>query len=165
MSIPYMAVGIIIFGLSYGLISGVFLAFSDFIMKSLAVIDPFSGARSMQEINRNVYGSFFLTLLVIMSVTSFCIVLYAYLMLSGLLAFWLICGGAVYFIGVLLVTILGNVPMNQHLDAMDPSLMATQQYWKVYIRDWTRLNHIRTLASSLSCASFFMACLSITSFE
>ena len=45
-----------------GLVAGVFLTFSDFVMRSLAASEAIAGAEAMQEINRKVYGSIFLTL-------------------------------------------------------------------------------------------------------
>ena len=45
-----------------GLVAGVFLTFSDFVMRSLSASEAIAGAEAMQEINRKVYGSIFLTL-------------------------------------------------------------------------------------------------------
>lgn len=41
--------------LAYALIAGVFLAFSDFIMRSLALTSGASGVGTMQVINREVF--------------------------------------------------------------------------------------------------------------
>ncbi|MGB5213773.1 MAG: hypothetical protein WBN88_09045, partial [Anderseniella sp.] len=53
-----------------GLIAGVFLAFSDFVMKALFAASPASGIEAMQLINRKVYGSVFMALLIAMLVIS-----------------------------------------------------------------------------------------------
>jgi hypothetical protein len=42
------------------LVAGVFMAFSDFVMRSLRVAAPGAGIEAMQQINREVYGSVFL---------------------------------------------------------------------------------------------------------
>ena len=45
------------------LVSGVFLAFSDLVMRSLRRASPTVGIEAMQMINREVYGSAFLVAL------------------------------------------------------------------------------------------------------
>ena len=88
--------------ISCGLVAGVFLTFSDLVMKSLAAPRPAGGIECMQVINRKVFKTVFMVLLLGMSA------------LAPLLV-----GGAIYLVGVLLVTLIFNVPMNQRLDALD----------------------------------------------
>ena len=141
------------------LISGVFLAFSDFIMKSLAAAHPASGIQSMQLINRKVYGSVFLALLVGMSVAAVVFAVYAFLNISGPAAMWIIAGSASYVLGVFIVTMVYNVPMNQRLDAMDHTYTETATYWTQYVSSWTSWNHVRTVASAGSAICFQMGSL------
>ena len=47
-------------GLLMALVAGVFLAFSDFVMRSLSDASPRAGIEAMQIINRKVYSSVFL---------------------------------------------------------------------------------------------------------
>lgn len=42
--------------LAYALVGGVFLAFSDFIMRALSVTSGHGGAEAMQAINREVFA-------------------------------------------------------------------------------------------------------------
>ncbi|MEO1162046.1 MAG: anthrone oxygenase family protein, partial [Pseudomonadota bacterium] len=102
-----------------GLIAGVFLAFSDFVMKSLAAASPAGGIEAMQLINRKVYGSIFLLLLVAMLGVAAALALYASVYVTGPAFYWIICGSVLYAVGVFVVTVVFNVPMNQQLDAMD----------------------------------------------
>ena len=48
--------------LAYALVAGVFLAFSDFIMRSLAITSGSGGVEAMQAINREVFRWIFMTL-------------------------------------------------------------------------------------------------------
>ena len=48
--------------LAYALVGGVFLAFSDFIMRALSVTSGYGGAEAMQAINREVFRWVFMTL-------------------------------------------------------------------------------------------------------
>ncbi len=136
------------------LVSGVFLAFSDFVMRSLRRASPTVGIEAMQLINREVYGSAFLVALLGLVPVSGVLAVYAVLRIEGLASGWFVAGAAIYGIGVVLVTMLGNVPMNRRLDLMAAEAVETRDYWQHYARRWTCLNHLRTLASALAAAAF-----------
>lgn len=142
-----------------GLIAGVFLAFSDFVMKSLFAASPAGGIEAMQLINRKVYGSVFMVLLIAMLVTSVALVPYAVVYMTIPAAAWIISGCVLYVIGVFIVTVAFNVPMNQRLDAMNHESTETASYWIVYASSWTLWNHVRTIASAASAVSFLIGCL------
>ena len=145
--------------LTCGLVSGVFLAFSDFVMKSLAATTPASGIESMQVINRKVYGSIFLVL--VLGSAALCLLLsgYAFLRISDSVAAWIIAGGVIYLVGVFLVTIVFNVPMNERLDVMDAYSPETVSYWATYLTSWTYWNHIRTISSIGSTICLLVSCI------
>lgn len=138
------------------LIGGVFLTFSDFVMRSLAASQPVAGAEAMQEINRKVYRSVFLSLFFAMTVGAVLLIA-AGVAIAGPEAPWLIGGGATYLTGVFGVTVFGNVPMNKRLDAMPLADAATLDYWRDYADRWTRLNHIRTISSATAAIAFLIA--------
>lgn len=142
-----------------GIIAGVFMAFSDFVMRSLSAASPVVGIQSMQLINRKVYGSVFLVLLLGMAPVSAAIATYAYTSLSGPAASWLITGGAIYVLGVFVVTMAGNVPMNKRLDGMDKDTPASTAYWAIYAKVWTNWNHLRTVASAGSAFCYLVGAL------
>ncbi len=142
-----------------GLVSGVFLTFSDFVMKSLAAANPAGGIESMQIINRKVFKTVFMVLLLGMSALSPLLIGYAYLYVSGSASSWVIAGGASYLAGVFLVSLVFNVPMNQRLDAMDYSGADAATYWKTYVPSWTFWNHIRTISSGGSAICYLVACV------
>lgn len=136
------------------LVAGVFLTFSDFVMRSLAVSAPKSGAEAMQNINREVYRSVFMVLLMGLVPVSAGFLVIAGLGLTGPATPWLVAGSLTYLAGTFLVTAIGNVPMNQRLDRLALADGAAQDYWPDYERRWTRLNHVRTLASGFAAALF-----------
>ena len=138
-----------------GLIAGVFLAFSDFVMKALFAASPASGIEAMQLINRKVYGSVFMALLIAMLVTSVVLVPYTAVYMTSPAVVWIICGCVLYVIGVFIVTVAFNVPMNQRLDAMNHESDETASYWTVYASSWTLWNHVRTIAS-IGCVVCFL---------
>ncbi|MEM7623259.1 MAG: anthrone oxygenase family protein, partial [Planctomycetota bacterium] len=44
-------------------------------------------------------------------------------------------------------TAAGNVPLNNRLDRVDAETPEAHELWKHYLRVWTRLNHLRVIAS------------------
>ena len=88
-------------------------------MKSLFPAGPASGIETMQLINRKVYGSVFMALLIAMLVISVALVPYAVVYMTSPAVAWIISGCVLYVIGVFIVTVAFNVPMNQRLDAMN----------------------------------------------
>lgn len=144
-------------GLSSALVAGVFQAFSDFVMRSLVAAHPASGVESMQMINRKVYRSIFLAMMLGMVPVSLAFAGYAYLYLAGTASTWILAGALIYLTSVFLVTMLGNVPMNKRLDRMDRLAEQTADYWATYGTVWTRWNHIRTLGSVATAVCFLFA--------
>ncbi|OWZ94133.1 hypothetical protein B9J07_06560 [Sinorhizobium sp. LM21] len=71
------------------------------------------------------------------------------------LRWWLAAGGIAYVVGVLLVTIVFNVPMNDALAAAAPGQAATDLWRERYLTDWVWWNHVRTWAS-IGALAFFV---------
>lgn len=139
--------------LAYALVGGVFLAFSDFIMRSLSMTSGASGVEAMQVINREVFRWVFMTLFIGMAAASLVIVGYAAIVLSGPASILILLSGVVYLLGCFGVTVLFNVPMNDALARMAPSSEATRDYWTgTYLPRWTFWNTVRTVACGVSAA-------------
>lgn len=147
-------------GLAVALVAGVFLTFSDFVMRSLAGSAPAAGAEAMQHINREVFGSVFMVLLMGSGIAALGIAGLGVVQ-GGAPGRWMVVGGALYVAGVMAVTVLRNVPMNERLARMDHRTDVAQDYWRHYARDWTRWNHVRSVASLAAAASYLQAGLSL----
>ncbi|RED15133.1 DUF1772 domain-containing protein [Parasphingopyxis lamellibrachiae] len=156
MTINWIVFACLAMALSSALVAGVFQSFSDFVMRALVATEPSAGIESMQMINRTVFRSVFLVMLLGLAPASLILGAYAYLYLPGSSASWILAGGAVYVVSVFLVTMLGNVPMNNRLDRMGTTSAAAADYWQEYGVVWTRWNHVRTLGA-LAAAIFFLA--------
>jgi len=148
--------------ISTGFMGGVFLTFSDFVMRALAAGTTTGSIESMQQINRKVYGSLFLVLLIGTTILAAVFVGYALVFAPVDVARWLAAGGLIHLVGVFLVTVVCNVPMNKRLDAFQPAAGEAARYWQTYVALWTRWNHLRTVASGGAAMCFLMACLSLT---
>ena len=139
--------------LAYALVGGVFLAFSDFIMRSLAHTGGVGGVEAMQSINREVFRWVFMAMFLGMAAVSAFVLIYAALYLGGGARTLIMLGALIYLAGCFAVTIVFNIPMNEALAGMDRSLEATREYWiDTYLPRWTMWNTVRTLACAVSAA-------------
>lgn len=137
--------------LGCGVMAGIYCAFSGFIMRALATTGPATGTEAMVAIYRVILKSSFMPLFFGSSLLCLALLIAALILRpAGHLP--MAIGAAVYLAGMLGVTILRNVPLNQLLDAQGAVI------WPEYLRNWTLWNHIRT-ASSLIAAALF--CLSL----
>jgi uncharacterized membrane protein len=62
----------------------------------------------------------------------------------------LVAGSALHLVITILVTIVGNVPLNDGLAAGTVS-------WEPCVRRWTALNHLRAPVSLAACAALIAA--------
>jgi len=139
--------------LAYALVAGVFLAFSDFIMRSLALTGGVGGVEAMQVINREVFRWVFMALFLGMAAVSLIVAGYGAMHMTHPSGVLILLAGVVYLIGCFGVTIVFNVPMNEALAGMDVSEDATRAYWTgIYLPRWTFWNTTRALACGLSAA-------------
>ena len=149
--------------LAYAFVGGVFLAFSDFIMRSLASTGGHGGVEAMQMINREVFSWVFMLLFLGMAPVSLAIAAYGIFGLSGPASTLIMFAGLVYLIGCFGVTVFCNVPMNEALAGMDVSDEATRDYWlKTYVPRWTFWNSVRTIACAVAAASLLLGSLWLT---
>jgi uncharacterized membrane protein len=75
-------------------------------------------------------------------------------------AAYMLAGGAIYVIGMFVVTVIFNVPLNNELARADPAHADTARVWARYLKDWTFWNHVRTIASTTASALFIAALVS-----
>ena len=143
--------------LGCGLNAGIFFAFSAFVMRALARIEPGKGIAAMQSINITVLNPWFFT--AFFGTAAACILL----VISALLnwhqpdAIYLLIGSLLYLIGTVLVTIAFNVPLNDALATVEPSSAEAAGLWPTYLASWTAWNHVRTAAALLGAASLTLA--------
>ena len=145
--------------IAFAALSGVFLAFSDFIMRALN--QSAGGVAAMQEINRAVFRWVFMGLFLGLVPVSLWLVGYGLWSLGGTRGLLLTLAGATYLLGCFAVTATRNVPLNEALAAMASAKPETQRYWHdVYVPRWTFWNTLRAAACGLS-ALFVLACLGV----
>jgi len=137
--------------LAFGLLGGVFLAFSDFIMRSLGGLSGHGGVEAMQIINREVFRILFMGLFLLMAPLSVLLIVHGLAWGEDSGALLIAAAGATYLIGAFLVTVVFNVPLNETLAAMDAEGPATARFWTdAYLPRWTFWNSVRTAACALA---------------
>ncbi|NQY96116.1 MAG: DUF1772 domain-containing protein [Henriciella sp.] len=157
--LPYLC---LFLGLITALLAGVFQSFSDFVMQGLLRAAPAGGIDSMQQLNRTVFRSVFITIFMALVPISLAFAVYAWFSLDGPSSRLIIAAAVIYLPFVFIVTAAGNVPMNEKLDKMDHSSDEAADYWKVYGRIWTRWNTIRTFGSIATAACYLLAAISLS---
>ncbi|MEQ8405717.1 MAG: DUF1772 domain-containing protein [Oceanicaulis sp.] len=142
-------------------IGGVFSAFSEFVMSGLRKTAPAGGIEAMQHINRTVLRTQFVAGLLSIAPFSVLFAGYGATVFDGAALVTLVLAPIVYLPTVLLMTIFANVPMNNRLDRLDHQSAEAELYWAEYGRNWTRLNHIRTLGSILTAGLYLIAAITL----
>lgn len=139
--------------LAYAIVGGVFIAFSDFIMRSLARTSGTGGMEAMQVINREVFRWVFMALFLGLAPLSLGIALYGLILIGGGKGAILAAAGLTYFVGCFGVTICFNVPLNERLAKMNLADACTGTFWQqTYVPRWTWWNTVRGSACILAAA-------------
>lgn len=141
--------------LGCGLIGGLYFAFSAFIMRALRAIDRAAGIAAMNSINTAILRSAFMPLFLGTTLACAALVVIGIPQAGSPRGSLSIAGGLVYVIGMFVVTMAFNVPLNNALLRGGESDAAT---WQRYLEIWTRWNHLRTFAS-LAASALFTAAL------
>ena len=146
-------------GLNAALVGGVFQSFSDFVIRGLAQGSPASGVESMQGLNRTVFRSLFLTTFFALVPATVAMTYVALSQFEGVAQRLIVFGTTAYIVLVFIVTIIGNVPMNEKLAKLSATSAEAAQYWEIYVRNWTRWNHVRTIGSVVASGAYLLAML------
>jgi len=147
---------------STALMAGLFYAWSCSVTIGLAKVPDTVYITSMQAMNRAIqnaafFACFFGALLLLP--------LSAYLHYSSPVpgrCWCLVAASLLYAIGVFGVTVAGNVPLNEALDAFHLPSASAQEIAAQRARfegSWNRLNLVRAIAGTLSVIMVIIACL------
>ena len=148
-----------------GLIAGLFYAWSISVTPGLAKISDANYLNAFQSMNRMILNPIFfiafMGLIILLPLLS-----YLYYSSPVSTQFWFILSATVlYLAGVMAVTIFGNVPMNNTLEALQIESMSPgqmQSFRLGFESKWNSLNTVRTICSSLSFILLIMACIQNT---
>jgi uncharacterized membrane protein len=151
------AILVFLCALGCGWYGGVFFAFSTFVMTGLSQLAPGDGINAMKAINVKAVTPVFMSLLFGTGLLCAIAVVMALVSWGAPGSLPAVLGGATYLAGAIVVTMLGNVPLNNALARVASADAAGAALWTRYVRDWTRWNHVRTIASTVAMALFVVA--------
>ncbi len=136
-------------------VGGLFYAFSTLVMKGLDRTDPVDAITAMRGINAEAQANApFLLMFLGSAVLAVALGIVAVTRL-GQPGSWYLLAGAVFGIGAAFVTMAFNVPLNNHLDGVDPaglSVADAASEWQAYLSTWTVWNHVRTATGFVGAA-------------
>jgi uncharacterized membrane protein len=136
--------------LGSALVGGIFFAFSSFIMKALAGVPSAVGVGAMQSINVVVINPSFMGAFFGTAMLSLVAIWLALAGWSHPYAPFFLGGALFYLLGTILVTIFGNVPLNDQLAALSAAEPGAHEVWEHYLDRWTMWNHVRTAAAMVA---------------
>jgi len=142
------------------LMAGFFFSYSVSVSSGLAKLGNKEFLNAMQHINREVQNPIFFTsffgALILLSVACFLNHNKPYFMFLLIATFF-------YLLGVLLVTVFVNVPLNNKLGLFDISSsteITAKQMRNAFEKRWNFWNNIRTVSSILSLLFVILTCIS-----
>lgn len=143
--------------LGSGLAAGVFFAFSTFVMSGLARLPAPAGIAAMNAINVTAVTPMFMSLLFGTALVAAVIAVLAIMNWTVAGSAYALAGAFLYLAGVIVVTIVFNVPLNDQLAAVAPDGASGAALWQHYLSAWVGWNHVRTLAPLGAMALFILA--------
>ena len=143
--------------LGSGLMAGLFFVFSAFMMTALSKLGASQGIAAMQSVNVTILNPLFLIVFMGTAVLSLVTAVGAIWNWSAAGSGWTLAGSLLYLVGIILVTMVFNVPLNDALAAVDPASGEGATIWERYLDVWVKWNHVRTVSGLCALAAFIMA--------
>ncbi|CAM9201994.1 unnamed protein product [Choristocarpus tenellus] len=137
--------------------SGMFFAFSNFIVLALSKLPANYGSAAMQSVNITRINPCFLAVYLGTALCSLTTAIVAGLNIERPGAVWAVAGGLVYLTGCLFVTIWFNTPLNNNLAELDLEQSDDYPKWREYIESWLPWNHVRTVSTLVSTTAYIIA--------
>ncbi|MEZ5424226.1 MAG: anthrone oxygenase family protein [Pyrinomonadaceae bacterium] len=133
-----------------GLMAGIFLIFSNTIMRSLGKLPPAEGMAAMRSINSTIVNPLFLLVFLGTGLLCAALVMVSLIKWDSPGSALLLAGAGTYLLGSILVTVVFNVPMNNALETASLNDPSSISLWQDYLTRWTMWNHVRTVCSIIS---------------
>lgn len=151
-----MNTAIVVTAVASAALGGVFFAFSSFIMPALDRIAPAEAMRAMQRINVDVLCRSFFALFFGVPILSLGLTVHAGLAWSEPGSALLLTAGLLNILGSFVVTVVGNVPLNERLAKQSADSANASTLWSTYSKPWVRWNSLRASAN-LAAAVLLLA--------
>ena len=151
MEVNFKIIILILSILFTGLTAGLCFTWSNAVTPGIGRLDNIGFLKAFQAMNRAIINGKFMIVFMGPTVLLF---LTTYLFRNTNTVFWLFLVAAIlFFVGVGLVTVFGNVPLNEILDASNLGLLSKlelQELRDKFEQPWNRWHTIRTASSFIS---------------
>jgi uncharacterized membrane protein len=141
---------------------GMMYVFSTFVMQGLNRTGPVSAITAMPGINAEANASApFLLPYLGAAVLAFVVGVIAVVQLRRPGRWWVLIG-AVFGVLAAIITMAFNVPLNDHLDGVDPQGLSAgdaAREWLAYYQPWTAWNHVRAITAFVAAALLLIGVL------
>ncbi|WP_299315399.1 DUF1772 domain-containing protein [uncultured Aquimarina sp.] len=131
-----------------GLTAGLCFTWSNAVTPGIGRLDNISFLKAFQAMNREIVNGRFMIVFFGPVILLF---INTYLFKNSSISFWLFLAAAIlFFVGIGLVTIFGNVPLNEVLDTSNLETLSKIELHELrnkFEQPWNRWHTIRTLSS------------------
>ncbi|WP_425835214.1 DUF1772 domain-containing protein [Streptomyces fractus] len=155
---PYFAL-VVLGAVWCGVSSGVFIAFSTFVMRGLGALPSTQGIAAMNAINVAALTPPFMVVFLGAAVLCAVIAVVTFVLWPDPGTIELLLGCALYLAGSFGVTVLANVPRNAALAGLsgDEATESSAAQWRAYLVEWVRWNHVRAATGAAASIMFVLA--------
>ncbi|MBE0570416.1 MAG: DUF1772 domain-containing protein [Ignavibacteriaceae bacterium] len=144
-----------------GLMAGLFYSWSISVTPGLAKLGDEKYLSAFQSMNRAIINPSFLIVFMGLVILLILLSYFSYNSPTPVQFWYVLSATVLYLAGVMLVTFLGNIPLNNTLEALKIETMSAEQmasFRLAFESKWNTFNTIRTICSSLSFLSLVIAC-------
>ena len=152
MDITIQHIAMIVLLFLTGLSAGLCFTWTNAITPGIGRLDDFNYLMPFQQMNRTIINPMFVIVFFGPSILGI-INLMIHRNASSTIIWGMIIAIGIYFLGVVLVTVFGNVPLNNMLDATDLSSASPEDLKALrntFEAKWNRLHLFRTFSASAS---------------
>jgi uncharacterized membrane protein len=137
------------------LAAGMMYVFSTFVMRGLDRTGPVDAITAMRGINTEANSNpAFLLAYFGATILALVVGVISVIQLRQPGSVWLLVGAVFAILGAV-ITMAFNVPLNNHLDTLNPAGLSpadAAREWQAYMSTWTAWNHVRTVTGVAGAA-------------
>ena len=149
-SVPFVLT--LVAALGCGVAGGVFFGFSSFVMGALKRLPAPQGIAAMQSMNVVAVTPVFMTALFGTALACLALIARALVARGESGVAYRVAGSVLYLVGVIGVTMVRNVPLNDALAPLDPNAASSASIWPQFTQTWTTWNTVRAITAIAAAA-------------
>lgn len=135
---------------STGLMAGIFFTWTNAVTPGIGQLGDLNYLQALQAMNRSILNPLFYMAFAAPVISLLGQTVLAFKNSSGIELKFILAAAIIYIFGAFLVTLLGNIPLNEFLDQANLSSLSLRQIQEIRGKvefSWNRFNLIRTISS------------------